>query len=163
MRGVGRMTLEYQKFVNHIIYEIYLLPVHQRTTSSILHIVHEKQQEIGKNTFFKSGCDYIAFAQIIDHLLQQTDLYQDKHAWYCPLWKGVNPSNRKTFRLDHTVISHENKQVRFRKFFVECSSHALEDYARKAILCSEHMFQAKPTSVEYVNLTTGEHHILNVA
>lgn len=157
------MNKEYQNFVNHIVYQLYLLSAKQRTTSSVLHIVYQHQQEKGKETFFKSGCDYIAFVQIVDHLLQQLDIYQGEHTWYCPLWKGVDPHNAKSFRLDHTIIGQDHSQVRFRKFFAECSTQMLKDYKEKAILCSEHMFQRKPSSIECIDLTTGELHVMNSA
>jgi len=144
-----------QNVIDGVLHELYRLPVQMRTIAKVLECLHTRQQEI-REDYCKSGCQYIALAQVIDHFLQQVSSHQDPSVWLCDEWEAYDSIMEELFTLHHVVIRKEGNHVCFRKFFVDCNEENILSFYKGAHFCSKHMFSQEPSLIEYVNLTTGE-------
>ncbi|UOQ42887.1 hypothetical protein MUN89_13040 [Halobacillus salinarum] len=152
-----------QLFVDQVIDKLYQLPLQQRTTLSVLEVIYQQQQQMGRESMLNSGCDYISLAQVIDHLLQQLSTEENKLFWFCKSWQVFEPADEMTYTLENTMIAAAEKSVRFKKFFTACEEKHLNHYFSTAVRCAAHMFTEKEPIVEYVNLLTGDHKLMNAS
>lgn len=152
-----------QRLIDQLLRDLYHIPVHMRTTAKVLELIHARQDEWKKVDHFRSGCDFIALARVIDHFLQEMRVHQDPSVWFCDTWQSYDPEESRAFHLKRVIIQQEGEYVAFKKFFVECSPEDIQRYHQSARICSLHMFSKEPRVIEYVNLTTGEKNVLRSA
>ncbi|MYL35406.1 hypothetical protein GLW08_03690 [Pontibacillus yanchengensis] len=152
---------ELQSFVDQVVHEIYHRPQQERNMLMILEIIGNKQREINEDIFPSQGCYYIKLAQIMDHLIQQIILEQqkDKQAWFCQFWNGFDEISGQEFSLDHVVIQQSEKELNIKKYVFEGVEEQLQQFHMMVIQSTKHMFQRIPDVIETIVLSTGKRHI----